>query len=312
MIFYSFLILGIASIVTFFVAREALLYLGSKQIKDELLALTLADSRGDYVLECQKKGSNIANSQKIAKIQMKFISSTEYIKEVICSGFTFSPVTIGDGVLMNFISKVPGTSGYTIDQASNGIEITVFAEEIKRAEDFLGRKLDFLKKKEAIFFQNGKVIYEDGIMGNGPVTSCTGYGYFCCLDNAETGTGAQITGLNDCANSCYQSCVKRPLVLSLNTNPVTDFTTRKLEIISGDVVEFNYVAGAEKTSSISATFNFGDGKTFTMNGNTGQTTHVYTCDAPLCNYKMNLSLQDQNGQTSAMTPASQINVVVSN
>ncbi len=76
-----------------------------------------------------------------------------------------------------------------------------------------------------------------------PASVCAAHGLFCCDAELEVGDGElNSRGVTDCPGRCYQACLQRPLLLSLQTDPFADYEQHRLRIAeTSAVVLFNFV-----------------------------------------------------------------------
>lgn len=309
----AFLLFTVIVVVGFFLGREVLLSLGESKIRAALRELTQVQKRGNFEAQCSELGANVIGGETLVTYQIRFISSSEYLVEAACEGFVYDPITIAQGSLPEFVTKVPGTSGFLLDgMLRNGVELEVFALEIKVLSKATGVDLSFLSRTKSIVAENGMVIKNASIAttGDGPVTSCPGYGYQCCNEVSHFGVGSKIIGLPDCEQSCYVSCATRPVLLSLNTNPLFDVQTRTLKAQSGVPVEFTYVADFGDADSGTGILNFGDGKKASISGLAGQLSHTYECPSGYCEFTANITLEDNWGVKSAQLETSKVKILI--
>jgi hypothetical protein len=312
LIFSAVFLFIIITVAGFFVTREALLYWGTAKVKNSLRTLSLSKNRDSFITQCRQLGSTFIGGEEIVTYQLRFLSSKEFLLEAVCDQFSFDPILIEQVALPQFVSKVPGTSGFIINHQQNGIEIQVFADEINRISEVTRVDLSAFLKTKALVAEDGIIILDgnNGYVGGGPVTSCNGYGFECCQDISQIGVGSKISGLVDCEKNCYSSCADRPVILSFNSNPLFNPSKRSLSISSGDIVEFTYVADAGKNTSVSGILDFGDGKKLPVTGLAGQSSHTYSCSRSSCEYSAKLSLEDNWGVLSSDTNISKIKVIV--
>ncbi len=312
LLFSAIIIFLIITVVGFFIARESLLFWGSSKIKKSVSTLTISKNRDSFISQCKQLGSTFVNGEDIVTYRLRFLSSKEYLLEAVCSQFSYDPILIEQVDLPNFVTKVPGTSGFLLGSRPNGIEIQVFAEEISKISEAIKIDLSGLLRKQVLIVEDGSISNngDERFIGGGPVTSCNGYGYECCQDVSQTGVGDKITGLVDCEKSCFASCATRPVVLSFNSNPLFDPKLRSLEITNGATVEYTYVADAGKATTVGGVLDFGDGKKLPISGLAGQSSHTYSCTKPSCEYTVRLVLEDNWGVESAETNISKIKIIV--
>lgn len=314
-IFTAFVLFCVIAVLGFFVTREALLFWGTSKIRGSLRTLSNSLSKSAFSSQCLELGATPIANAPLVSYQLRFLSSTEYVLEAVCDGFPYEPIRLGQEQLPTFVSKVPGGSGLFVQRGvQSGIALSVFADEITAVSQALDFELDFLTREKPIIAEGGVLIQDPGglITTNGPVTQCEGYGYECCDTVAQFGVGDRITGLVDCESTCYAQCASRPLILSLNSNPIMNPNTRTATVQTGTSVEFTYVADDGEASSISGVMDFGDGVKVPVSGLAGQTAHTYTCARSRCTYTAQLKLTDNWGIESADVGISKITIVVQN
>ncbi|MBP7740746.1 hypothetical protein KA089_01015 [Candidatus Woesebacteria bacterium] len=312
LLFTAVILFVLISVSLFFVARESLLFWGTSKIKNSLSTLNLSRNRDSYLSQCKKLGSNFVSGQEIITYRLRFLSSKEYLLEAVCDQFSYDPILIEQVILPQFVTKVPGTSGFVLSTQQSGIELQVFADEISKIAQATKMDLSKMLKKKVLVAQDGLIISDskNGFIGGGPVTSCNGYGYTCCQAVSQTGVGDKISGLVDCEDSCYYSCATRPVVLSFNTNPLFDPRERSVEVNTDETVEFTYVADAGQSNTVGGVLDFGDGKKLPISGLAGQSSHTYTCAKTRCEYTAKLVLEDNWGVESADTNINKIKIIV--
>jgi hypothetical protein len=312
LIISAFLFFAVVIVGGFFILRAIMLYRGSYKISSSLRELTVAKNRGSYGSQCALLGSNAIAGELPVTYQLRFISSSEYLTEAVCDGFRYDPILINQGKLPQFITKVPGKSGFLLNLENTGIEIEVFALEIENISKATGFDFSSLSKINSLVAQNGVLIKDVviDITNDGPITMCSGYGYECCNEVSHFGTGDKIIGLNDCEQSCYAQCSTRPVLLSFNTFPLLDPKTRSITVTSGSPVEFTYVADSGNADSMSGVLDFGDGDKAPISGLAGQVSHTYECTRSRCEYSVLLSLEDNWGVKSANLQTNKLKIIV--
>ncbi len=311
---YLFLWLSIVIVIAitgFFVAREGLLYWGISTVKQSLQQLQRASNQGSYEIECRRRGLSSGGQEFL---QLRFLSSTEYVLEALCSQNSRDPILIERQQLPPFVEKAPGRSGFLWNTSKSGIEIKVFGQLEQQLNAFLFNHGKWVSRSRTLLIDN-RILHEGEELPSvesGPITSCTGYGYECCQDVSHIGVGDRLVGTTDCEKSCYSACVSRPVILSFTSNPFFDLKTRTIEIASGATVEFVYVADEGQASSVTATLDFGDGATEQVRATAKAVNHKFTCETTQCEYNVRISLKDNWGIESADTPVSTMIVIVNN
>lgn len=310
--FSAIIFFVIITIVGFFIAREALLFWGTSKIKNSLATLSQARNRDSFAAQCKQLGSTYVGGEELVTYRLRFLSSDEFLLEAVCSQFSQDPILIEQVDLPQFVSKVPGTSGFILNSRQSGIELQVFSDEINKIASLIKIDLSSLLRVKSLVAEDGVIVSvgQNESVGSGPITSCGGYGYQCCQDVSQTGVGDKIVGLADCEKNCYSSCVTRPIILSFNSNPLFDPRLRTLEATSGDTVEFTYVVDSGNASSVVGILDFGDGKKLPISGLAGQSSHTYTCNKNSCEYIVRLVLEDNWGVESSDTNISKIKIVL--
>jgi hypothetical protein len=303
------------SVISFFVAREVLLYWGYSSLKNSLASMREVRRQESYVYTCLQRGSDGDGTESVVTLQLRFDSSSEYILEAVCQGFSMSPIEISRQELPPYVLKLPGTSGFHANSDEyQGVTLTAFAAELEALGSQLRLDLSRLIKQRTIVYDGQRLEMMSGgelDLASGPITSCEGYGFNCCQLESEMGVGDQISGLSGCEKTCFSRCERRPVVLSLNTNPFTDAQTRTLSVTAGEPVEFIYVADDVGRDTIKARFDFGDGETQEVDGRNNRVSHTFTCSRSSCSYIVSLSLENEMGIPSIPTRVSELKVVVS-
>lgn len=310
-LFSLFFIFLLGVVVVFYVGREALLWWTVYTFKNSIKSVQIA-AQGTYDAQCNQR---LGTGGLSATLQIRFLSSREYVLEAACDQFANAPILIETGELGMFMSKRPGSSGIIVGAESSFVELVAFEKEAQVIKKILPIPLFFIERSRVVGIENMRIVSRALAPGEhlqqGPVTSCEGYGYQCCSLASEKGVGEQITGLSDCKESCFSSCVNRPVVLSFNTNPVLDMRTRQVMISSGGGVEFSYVSDGDATDSIQAILDFGDStQPGAINGEDGTLSHVYTCMSSPCTYTAKLKLIDKWNIESAPSTVSTVTVIV--
>ncbi len=309
-LFSVFFVLTLLTVVVFYVSRETMLWWAVYSFKTSVQKLAHI-SQGSYDSQCQQR---LGAAALTASIQLRFLSSKEYVIEAACDQFSNAPILIEKGTLGMFVTKRPGTSGVLLGAESSLVELVVFENEAQAVEKYLPIPSAFLAKSRVVGLENMAVVSRSVVagqsLGDGPVTSCEGYGYSCCNDSIEQGIGEQITGLSECKNTCFTSCVNRPVLLSLTSDPPLDLRSREVSISSGGGVQFYYVSAATDEDALQAIIDYGDGtQPGVTNGKSGTLSHVYSCLNRPCTYKAKLRLVDKWNVESSASQVSTVTVI---
>lgn len=298
--------------VGFYFTREYFLYRGTENFKKQVLILR----RANAAQLCQSKSVDLlgvgGDGSEPTK-QIRFLSDTEYILEVICPSYSFDPITVSENELDRFVQKVPGSAGLLLNRNRTGVELIAFSSLEEQMKEWFGRDIPFVSKTRPVVLEdNDFIVLQPGeTLGASPLGSCEGYGYQCCEIESEIGQGEQINGLQGCEINCYTSCRKRPLVLSFTSNPFFDVSDRSVQIRSGESVDFGYLLDPGAIDDVTITLDYGDGESETLTETNGQVAHTYTCLADACQYQARLSVVDAEGVESADTSVTKILIRVS-
>ena len=293
-IFKSIILLAIVGGVGFLLAREILLFIGVSKIKSSLSSLRSIAVQKSYFTQCREKGSVFIDGDDPATMQLRFISSTEYVVEVLCSQFSIDPILVEQEELPRFVSKVAGGSGIIWGDARSGITLESFG-------------------RQKIVAVEGRIVITPPVgseLGIGPVTSCSGYGFSCCKSESEQGVGQQFTSSVDCPKSCYSSCVSRPVILAFNTQPAMDLQRRLAIISSGETVTFSFVIDPGLDNSVSAKLDYGDGQQAIFYGDKQIANHTYQCSQQECLHEVKLTVENDKGVSAADLPIMNMSVLV--
>lgn len=290
---------GILMGVGFLVGREVILFMAVSQVRASLNTIRkTASNTGAYIQQCREKGIIDDSTSAIGEVQLRFVSPTSYVLEVICSQFALDPIVIETKELPMFVTKTAGSSGSIYGETLTGIGLEVFG------------------RSRGIFMQGRDIWYDQAAKTvglAGPVTSCSGHGYACCQVESSQGVGATLTNVTDCSLNCYQSCSVRPIVLSVTTQPFYDLQTRQVATSEGMPIEVGYVVDDQGAKSMQVSIDFGDGTSENFAQNQAKTSHAYTCaqtGQASCEYQITITAVNDEGISSVVTRISQVSVVV--
>ena len=313
---WSAIFLGIVSIISFFIGREILLWWGINRIETALTSMQSVQVQETYLEQCSKRGSAITATGAAGEFQLRFVDSSTYHLEVVCNSFSFDPITISKHELPMFITKYPGTSGISLGKGGS-VALASFAPQMESLRELGMRKyaIDILTQTwsttwDGTSFKQSSL--PDITYGAGPTSTCTSFGYYCCQEQSEMGTGSQLLGTSDCEKTCFAKCSNRPIILSVTTNPFFESLTRQLVVRAGEEIILGAVIDPGIKGPVDVLVNFGDGTQESFATSTIETTHTYTCPTSAeCSYNFSITATNQAGSVSAKTPTSQLTVVVS-
>lgn len=319
----NLILLGLALIILpaiiVFIARESLQWQGVRTVRKDLQAL----SRLSTAKNCEEEyGLVMAQGEQMYR-QLRFTSSRAYVLELICPGFPDRPLVSEQRVLSSFMSKIPGSAGIIqrTDIAESYIGIAVFQELVKGLPEKLKPWLSWISRGELIGLSAGEIVIKPlaknptltatSLFGEGPISTCEGYGFSCCNAQTQYGMGDMVNNVPTCPANCYARCSSRPLVVSWRSSPQADWGTNLITLPSGGSVEFFYVLEDGSASGPwSATIDFGDGQQMSVDGKEGTATHEYSCTTSTCEYTASVVAQNALGAESALTELAQLKVIV--
>lgn len=317
----------VISFSVFFLGREMILFFGAGVIKNSYNSL-LKRNFSRLCVEQFSYGQDYFT-------QIRFTSNKEYHLEVVCSDFTASPILIESKKLLPLLFKKSFGSGFVIDdrQLPSFIELGV-----------LGRNI-YIYAEDQIIHAN-YLGFPDLDYDQGPESSCQAHNYQCCSTDLQSGLGQQITEVNDCPKSCYESCLLRPIFLSFNSRPAFEEFNRLVELRAGEALTLSYVLGngkgdvfsgqldknikispleqlqtifsgkkdsriaAEITLPVTIKIDFGDGEIWESTNPQDSVDHVYNCQTQTCYFQVNIMAQDVKGILSVDNEATKMIIKV--
>lgn len=292
----SFFTVGITVVVIALFGRELLLTMGSSMVRSALSGVqSAAHNSLQYARQCRERGGNGQALVGIDQVRLRFLNSRQFVTEVVCDQFSLEPIVIKNYTLPPLVHKLPGTSGIIWGIERSGVEIEIY-----------GRSRIIAVEDESIKIFTGGT----ETLGVSPQSTCEGHGFMCCQAESLSGVGDSYGDVTDCPRACYTSCVQRPLILALNTDPFLDSSTKSVNVVSGEPVNFSFVTSYTQKEKIIITLDFGDGESETFDTLTGKTSHVYTCPNGGCSYTANLSAKTTSGVESAGTSITQVKIFV--
>ncbi len=292
-----FFFLAVSALV-FFTLREGLLLYASSQLSSDYSKLrSLAGNTGEYQDRCQNRSGELAGGG-VSQVQLRFIDDKEYVIEVLCNRFELTPITADENILPWSVKKLAGNTGFVWQKNSKTMRGGVRLEIWGRERAF-GPGLNSISA-DAV---------DTAAFDVGPLSSCEGYGYACCNQDTEEGTGELYSAVLDCPQNCYATCEKLPIILSLNTDPYLTPETRTVSIASDQSVTFQWVVELPTDTGV-IEIDYGDGSSEEVAASTEQTQHTYTCSRSRCRYEVQIQATDAAGRRSAQTPITQLVVEV--
>lgn len=294
--FFFLVLIAVGAALVYYVGREFLLTMGATAMKNSLREVAeISRNTGVYAAECRKKGIVELDESAIKSIQLRFISDKEYQIEVVCRQFSLDPIIVKTDSLPRFVAKVPGFGGVVWGEPLSGVAIQAF-----------GKTKSIFVEAETI--EIGELRDVENALS--PLTSCQGQGFTCCPLETTIGQGRSIQNVTDCSANCFESCVKRPIILSVSTQPFFDLKTREVVVSKGEQMTIAYVTDFAGSKSLDIEIDFGDGQTQHMSEYAGDTTHQYDCAQVSCRYDLQVSAVNENGIEAARTTITRVVVIV--
>jgi len=291
---FSVVTFGILAVIGFFAGREALLFWGISTVKSSLTEVqSISLNYGQYVQTCRQKGSP-PDQIAVTGLQLRFVNDHEYVLELICNSLQFDPIVVEHKSLPVLVKKDPGSGGVIWGNDLSTVSLSVFG------------------RTQSVGVQNKEIVSSFTPLSSGttPQTTCEGRGYVCCTGDSQFGTGELQSSVNDCPKSCYASCLPRPILLSMTTDPILD-KNRTVAIGSNESIQFGYVISYLGKTVPTTTIDFGDGQTKSFTTLNGTAEHTYTCSTGVCNYQVHLTVNTPDQITSVVNDLSQLTVQVS-
>jgi len=307
LLFFSLTGMALISI-GFVVLQRSLLYVGEQQLIRSVQSLLNASRQQTYYNQCQDLNRQYGLESNSTLFQLRFLNYQEYVLETVCQALPDRPNEIGRGSLPEFVSKVPGSSGFTLNKETTQVRLEVLGEVVDMIAAVLPWLESGLRPEAVVTVSESQLVKNSEVLDTkGPAAECAGYGYTCCAEVIEKGFGTQITA-QDCPSRCFQSCQSLPAVLAFTAAPGFDQFTRTIEISSGQQVEFWTVSNAN--DNLIQVLNFGDGNSHRDQSLVQPVIHQYNCLRDVCEYTASVELEDENGTKSIVSPVSSIKVVV--
>ena len=323
--------LVVLSVIVGFIAREILLIMAVNQVRASARGLSQLQAEPSFIESCRDFGSLPFDTLSLTRTQLRFVSDTDYVLEIVCQTNESLRSTIRTESLPALVEKGSGQSGLIQGEELHGFTVAVLGRTgaIYEEDSFIRTSLKYVGTPNFIVDQ-------------GPVTVCEGYGFRCCNNTTQIGQGAQQSQALDCPLSCYDSCAEKPVVLNFASDPEPTVGTRVATVQANQPVSFYYalndirgdVFAQSTTPEEKAQFSlierwlralqklfqkstprdeldkiviaFGDGATVAVSDLQGTVSHTYTCDQAVCVYNAVIQALTKAGTTSALTEMSRL------
>ena len=295
------LILGVLSAAVFFIGREALLFVASRQLMSEVKELQKTGKTKDaFNRNCQVSRTVEAIPATVQSVELAFLDDSQFQLQLLCSNFGYQPVVLRSGRLPRFVTKVPGSGGFVWSKTvPTSVTLTIW-----------GRSTTVTLDNENITTSNPGSNQAVATSTLSPLTQCQGYGFSCCQDGSQLGAGEQAPNVLDCPRSCFSQCQARPVILIFNTQPFYNPQTRVVNVMSGQTVTFSYVTELGGSQLQEVKLNLGDGQVLTSALSQDTLTHTFSCSQPVCTYQVTLSVTDTKGVTNVESNLNRVTISV--
>lgn len=295
--FFRFiLVLTLIVFIGYFGARELLLYFAGNQVVRAGRFLTQPVHYQPAISRCL---SGEEPGKTATALQLRFLDDRSYVVEVVCLGGTDQEV--GRGSLPWRVRKTTGSAGFWY-----GLETKNFVGELTL--ELWGQHRVVFVEGDSLRQTWGKTVLRSSV----PESVCVAHGLQCCDAVLQQGEGEkQSQGVSDCQGQCYPQCLRRPLLLSFETDPRYEYETRTLRVTPGAAqVGFFYSFEEQEAKVTQVIIDYGDGQTETETVADGQFIHEYTCSQSSCQYTATIRATDSRGLSSPDTRISHVIVLV--
>lgn len=244
-----------------------------------------------YGKKCQNSPGASNLSTPIA-VQLRFLDSMQYQIELRCTLIEDTPVILSTGQLPMFVKNTSGSSGLYADfnQATKST-ITLSS---------------FVAKKDISIDTTTQFNNATAAIETYPATSCAGWGYRCCTQDQETGTGKEQTdGVNDCSGRCFAACSALPYIQSFVSDPYpASMSTIRMDS-NQLTVTYSYSTAVAGGKIATVHIEYGDGASDNSTETTGSFVHTYTCETT-CDYAAILTALDSKGNSSVVNDSARL------
>jgi hypothetical protein len=295
--FFKFLfLLLLVGFLGMFGTREVLLYLASQQVVSDVRSITQSSRWDELVVLCE---GGVVTEVPFDGFQVRFISATEYKVEAHC--LASAPGVQKTAKLPYQVKKTTGSAGFFYDFTNKNLtgEVTL---------ELWGQKRIVYAEGNSPGQNWGKTTIQASV----PSSVCVAHGFTCCDAVQELGQGESVSnGVTDCPTQCFTSCLKRPLLLSFNSDPQANYETRQVLVPKLEAaVIFSFLFDDTESPISNVKIDFGDGTSQEVTTRNGQLTKEYVCKQTTCTYKVKLVGVDAREIPSANTRLSELEVIM--
>jgi hypothetical protein len=232
----------------------------------------------------------------VSGYRLRFLDETHYLIEVVCNDVNIGPFSIRSKTLALGVTKIAGSGvlAQVTDERlpESPVKHPLEARVLLRAGTVY--RMVGLLRDEPINRSWKNTLSDIG--ADSTVTDCAGWGYECCNQATQVGSGEVETRTLDCPQQCFPACLERPSVVFFNTDPPIDGGSRVVTLSGSDVsVRFGYELIDFDGEVKNAVIDFGDGKQENLADTKGIAAHIYHCASVTCEYVARISLTDDMG-----------------
>lgn len=275
--------------------REGVLWWATRQLNNDVAFLMRTNQWQNLQTQCYQEGGLSGARQ----LQLRFLDNKEYALELGCENFKNIPIEKKQLPLT--VRKTTGTAGFTYDLKSKMVSGALTLQFLDQS-----RVLEAEEDELRTYWGQTEVVSDSLI------TSCQAHGFQCCDAVLEQGQGEVFrTGVNDCQEQCYASCLKRPNLVLFQTDPLLDPVARTVEVSkSVPSVFFRYTFGQGSQPLQQVKITYGDGTEETSTELSGEFVKQYFCQEESCTYRAQIQAVDLAGIRSSVTRIAEVDVVL--
>lgn len=279
----------------YFIIREGMLWFAVRQVTADLNFMMRTNQWQSLESKCFQEGG-LASARQL---QLRFLNSKEYVLEVGCENFT--SVEFQRHELPFSVRKTTGTAGFIFDLRNDTLAGALTLEFMDQARVIESRD-------QGIRTYWGKTT----VVSDTLISSCQAHGFQCCDATLEQGQGEALrTGVNDCQEQCYASCLVRPNLILFQTDPLLDPVARKVEVSkSVPTVFFQYAFGSGSQALKEVVITYGDGTQERSTEPKGEFVKQYNCQEESCEYRAQIQAIDQAGIPSSITRIAEVDITL--
>lgn len=302
--------IGLVLAAGYFGGNYARLYWQAGELKADLQRVRTLHAQSDYASECRVVERDEEDEERKEKpvlgSQLRFVNERDYVLEIVCVSSLRGPVLVAKGSLVWGVEKEDGYSGMFFRAAN--YQTQVGAGLVLRSGPFR-RAVVYDGERFSVRGVDTVDVVEPG--NNQAMAACKGWGGVCCDGLTASGVGGEYRDkVSDCGGRCFETCVRRPVLLFFSAEPEIHQQARVLELRGQSVqVVFTYSIQAVDGEIDEVTISFGDGDSFVGHNAIDSVAHTFECGEGLCSYKVLVSAVDKNGLALVESNTQRITVV---